>query len=100
MTFEDLKFKEHPDYPNNIQAKTFFNNGFGARVEGGSEFAGDGIDTFEVTVLQGTEEDADPCLYNPLCPVSIEHATKEVVEDTINDIATFEPYETHTRTDR
>jgi hypothetical protein len=89
MKFEDLIFFPHPDQ--GIEAFIFFPNRFGAQVSGGPGHLGDGETTFEVTVLQGTQDDHDIYLFNDLCDHSIPYATKEVVEEVINDIATFVP---------
>jgi hypothetical protein len=89
MKFEDLIFFPHPEQ--GIEAFIFFPNRFGAKVSGGPGHLGDGVETFEVRVLQGDEVSHDICLFNNLCDVSIPYATKEVVEEAINDIATFIP---------
>lgn len=94
MTFNELTFHSHPDHLSAVEALAFFPNGYGANVAGGLPFHGDGINTFEVHVLRGDENHFDYVFNNPICELSIEYADKTEVEEALNDIETFVPYET------
>lgn len=55
-TFKDLVFENHQVVPGGKQAKIFFDNGYGASVVGGGRgLYGNGISTFELAVIKGTE---------------------------------------------
>jgi hypothetical protein len=57
MTFNELQFHSHPAFPGAVEALTFFPNGYGAAITGKFPFKGDGINTFEIHGLIGTEDD-------------------------------------------
>lgn len=80
MRFEDLKFHPHEAAEGCYEARMFFRNGFGAQVEGGPLFQEDGINTFQVSVLQGDERD------NDIVDI-VSNATRPDVEAVLNEVS-------------
>lgn len=62
MTFEDLKFEQHKNWPDGVQAKVFFPNGYGSSVIK-SQFSYGGLEgKYELAVLKGANgSDFDLC---------------------------------------
>jgi hypothetical protein len=55
-TFNDLKFVKHPNFVSGVQAKMFFDNGFGVSVISGKGSYGYEEGLYELAVLKGTAE--------------------------------------------
>lgn len=94
-TFKDLEFENHSGGFGGIIAKIFFENGYGASVVGGGgnmpyglgELYGDGISTFEIAVLEGTEEEWNIC-YDTSMPINdvISYQSKEQITEILKEI--------------
>ena len=57
MNFTDLKFEPHPNYNNSgIQAKHFFDNGYGVSVVRFPGSYGFSENLYEVAILRGTKD--------------------------------------------
>jgi hypothetical protein len=57
MKFSDLNFQPHPVWFDGVQARHFFDNGYGISVIRSQYSYGGSEDLYEVAVLKGEEED-------------------------------------------
>ena len=84
MKFSDLQFNSHPNYPTNgVQAKHFFDNGYGVSVVKFPGSYGYGLGLYESAVLKGTEEESEICYDTEITSDVIGHQTEEEVEDLL-----------------
>jgi hypothetical protein len=84
MKFSDLQFNSHPCYPaSGIQAKHFFDNGYGVSVVKFPGSYGYGLGLYESAVLKGTEEESEICYDTEITSDVIGHQTEEEVEDLL-----------------
>ena len=90
MKFSDLNFQPH-SVGNGVQAKHFFDNGYGVSVVqftspygGGSYGADAGL--YELAVLQGLEEDWEICYDTVITSDVLGHQTEEEVEVLLYEI--------------
>ena len=90
MNFSDLQFQPHP-VAIGIQARHFFDNGYGISVVkfrgivgGGSYGYEQGL--YESAVLKGTEENWQICYDTPMTSDVIGHQTEEEVEELLQQI--------------
>ena len=87
MNFSNLQFNPHKNYPDTgVQAKHFFDNGYGVSVVSfpGSYGFRDGL--YESAVLKGTEENWNICYDTPITSDVIGHQTEEEVEVLLHDV--------------
>lgn len=87
MTFEDLKFKlDYPDMGDFVQAKVFFENGYGASViSNNSRFISlDGL--YELAVLKGNEDSWDLCYDTEITSDVIPYKSPEEVTELLQRI--------------
>ena len=87
MNFSNLQFNPHKNYPDTgVQAKHFFDNGYGVSVVSfpGSYGFRDGL--YESAVLKGTEEDWEICYDSVITDDVIGHQTEEEVEVLLHDV--------------
>ena len=79
-TFDDLKFNPFYD---GVQAKVFFNNGFGASVikHGSSYGSNEGL--YELAVLSGDAENWGLCYTTPITDDVLGHLTEEDVTENL-----------------
>ena len=90
MIFSDLQFQPHP-VAIGVQARHFFDNGYGISVVrfrgivgGGSYGYEEGL--YESAVLKGTEENWHICYDTPMTSDVIGHQTVEEVEELLQQI--------------
>jgi hypothetical protein len=87
MKFSDLQFNSHRNFPDTgVQAKHFFDNGYGVSVVSfpGSYGFRDGL--YESAVLKGTEEDWEICYDTVLTSDVIGYQSEEEVEILLHEI--------------
>ena len=87
MKFSDLQFNPHKNYPDTgVQAKHFFDNGYGVSVVSfpGSYGFRDGL--YESAVLKGTEEDWELCYNSVITDDVLGYQSEEEVEDLLRQI--------------
>jgi hypothetical protein len=87
MKFFDLQFNPHKNYPDTgVQAKHFFDNGYGVSVVSfpGSYGFRDGL--YESAVLKGTEEDWEICYDTVLTNDVLGYQSEEEVEVLLHDV--------------
>ena len=87
MKFSDLQFNPHKNYPDTgVQAKHFFDNGYGVSVVSfpGSYGFRDGL--YESAVLKGTEEDWEICYDTWITNDVLGYQSEEEVEDLLHQI--------------
>lgn len=81
--FKDLEFKNHPTL-SGIQAKMFFENGFGVSVVKSPLSYGGEKGLFELAVVKGTEEDWDLDYTLEVCKGDVlGHLTEQGVSDAM-----------------
>lgn len=90
MNFSDLNFNSHP-VGDGVQAKHFFDNGYGVSVVrfagmfgGGSYGFEEGL--YELAVLVGTEEEWEICYDTPITNDVLGHLTEEEVEVALYEV--------------
>ena len=84
MKFSDLQFNPHKNYPDTgVQAKHFFDNGYGVSVVSfpGSYGFRDGL--YEVAVIKGKEDDWELCYDTPVTSDVLGHLSEQDVEDVV-----------------
>ena len=87
MKFSDLQFNPHKNYPDTgVQAKHFFDNGYGVSVVSfpGSYGFRDGL--YESAVLKGTEEDWEICYDSVITDDVLGYQSEEEVEVLLHDV--------------
>lgn len=87
MIFSDLQFNPHKNYPDTgVQAKHFFDNGYGVSVVSfpGSYGFRDGL--YESAVLKGTEEDWELCYNSVITDDVLGYQSEEEVEVLLYEI--------------
>ena len=90
MKFSDLQFNPHKNYPDTgVQAKHFFDNGYGVSVVSfpGSYGFRDGL--YESAVLKGTEEDWEICYDTWITNDVLGYQSEEEVEVLLHDVENF-----------
>ena len=85
MIFSDLQFQPHP-VAIGVQAKHFFDNGYGVSVVSfpGSYGFRDGL--YESAVLKGTEEDWELCYNSVITDDVLGYQSEKEVEDLLHQI--------------
>ena len=85
MNFSDLQFQPH-SIGNGVQAKHFFDNGYGISVVRfpGSYGFRDGL--YESAVLKGTEEDWELCYNSVITDDVLGYQSEEEVEVLLHDV--------------
>ena len=85
MKFSDLQFQPHP-VAIGVQAKHFFDNGYGVSVVSfpGSYGFRDGL--YESAVLKGTEEDWELCYNSVITDDVLGYQSEKEVEDLLHQI--------------
>jgi len=87
MKFSDLQFNPHKNYPDTgVQAKHFFDNGYGVSVVSFPGSYGYEQDLYESAVLKGTEEDWEICYDSVITDDVLGDQTEEEVEDLLHQI--------------
>ena len=87
MIFSDLQFNPHKNYPDTgVQAKHFFDNGYGVSVVSfpGSYGFRDGL--YESAVLKGTEEEWEICYDSVITDDVLGYQSEEEVEVLLYEI--------------
>ena len=88
MKFSDLQFHSHPNLSAayGVQAKQFFDNGYGISVVRFKGSYGYEQGLYEGAVLKGTEEESDICYDTKIADGVIGYLTEEEVEDLLNEV--------------
>ena len=86
MIFSDLQFQPHPNIADGVQAKHFFDNGYGISVVKFKGSYGYEEGLYESAVLKGTEENWDICYDTPITSDVLGHQTEEEVEVLLYEI--------------
>jgi hypothetical protein len=85
MNFSDLQFQPH-SIGNGVQAKHFFDNGYGISVVRFNGSYGYEQGLYESAVLKGTEEDWDLCYDTWITSDVLGHQTEEEVVTLLQQI--------------
>lgn len=85
MKFTDLNFEPHPKW-DGVQARHFFDNGYGVSVIKSSHSYGGSEGLYESAVLKGLEEDWKICYDTPITDDVIGHQTEEEVEVLLYEV--------------
>ena len=86
MIFSDLQFQPHPNIADGVQAKHFFDNGYGISVVRFKGSYGYEQGLYESAVLKGTEENYEICYDTVIADDVIGHQTEEEVEVLLYEI--------------
>ena len=87
MKFSDLQFNPHKNYPDTgVQAKHFFDNGYGVSVVSFPGSYGYEQDLYESAVLKGTEEDWELCYNSVITDDVLGYQSEKEVEDLLHQI--------------
>jgi hypothetical protein len=86
MNFSELNFGDHPNW-DGVQAKHFFDNGYGVSVIKSSNSYGGGLGLYELAVLKGVEDEWHLCYDTPITDDVIGHLTESDVEKLLNEVA-------------
>ena len=85
MKFSDLNFEPHPNW-DGVQAKYFFDNGYGVSVIKSSNSYGGSEGLYELAVLQGLEEDWKICYDTPITDDVMGYLTTEDIDTVLNQV--------------
>ena len=85
MKFSDLNFEPHPNW-DGVQAKYFFDNGYGVSVIKSSHSYGGSRGLYELAVLQGLEEDWKICYDTPITDDVMGYLTTEDIDTVLNQV--------------
>ena len=88
MKFSDLQFHSHPNLSAayGVQAKQFFDNGYGISVARFKGSYGYEQGLYESEVLKGTAEESDICYDTKIADGVIGYLTEEEVEDLLHEV--------------
>jgi hypothetical protein len=86
MNFSDLNFQPHPVDAGGVQAKHFFNNGYGISVVKFRGSYGYEQGLYESAVLKGTEENWHICYDSVITDDVLGDQTEEEVEVLLYEI--------------
>jgi len=85
MNFSDLQFQPHP-IGNGVQAKHFFDNGYGVSVVKFNGSYGYKQGLYESAVLKGTEEDFQICYDTVIADDVLGYQSEEEVEVLLYEV--------------
>lgn len=82
MKFEDLEFVD-TDSPEGIQAKVFFDNGYGASIIKNAISYGHEQGLYELAVLEGNESKSNICYDTPITDDVLGHLNATDVAESL-----------------
>ena len=85
MKFSELNFQPHPNW-DGVQAKHFFNNGYGVSVIKSSHSYGGFEGLYELAVLKRVEENWKICYDTPITDDVLGHLTELDVENLLEEV--------------
>lgn len=85
MKFTDLDFQPHPSW-DGVQAKHFFDNGYGVSVIKSSHSYGGSEGLYELAVLKGVEKDWKICYDTVITDDFLEYQSEEEVEVLLYEV--------------
>jgi hypothetical protein len=85
MKFSDLNFEPHPNW-DGVQAKYFFDNGYGVSVIKSSHSYGGSDGLYEAAVLKRLEEDWEITYDTPITSDVLGHQTVEDIDSLLFEI--------------
>ena len=86
MKFSDLDFQPHPFWEDGVQAKHFFDNGYGVSVIRSRHSYGGSLGLYEAAVLKGTEEEYEVYYETPITDDVLGHQNEEQIDYVLSDI--------------
>jgi hypothetical protein len=86
MNFSDLNFQPHPVDAGGVQAKHFFDNGYGISVVRFKYSYGYEQGLYESAVLKGTEEKYEICYDSVITDDVLGYQTEEEVEVLLHKV--------------
>ena len=85
MKFSDLNFEPHPNW-DGVQARHFFDNGYGVSVIKSSNSYGGSEGLYESAVLKGLEEDWKICYDTSITDDVMGYLTTEDIDTVLNQV--------------
>ena len=85
MKFTDLDFQPHPSW-DGVQAKHFFDNGYGVSVIKSSHSYGGSEGLYELAVLKGVEKDWKICYDTVITDDFLGYQSEEEVEVLLYEV--------------
>lgn len=85
MKFSDLNFEPHPNW-DGVQAKHFFDNGYGVSIIKSSHSYGGSAGLYELAVLKGLEEDWEICYDTPITDDVIGNQSEQEIETLLQEV--------------
>jgi len=85
MEFSDLNFEPHPNW-DGVQAKYFFDNGYGVSVIKSSHSYGGSEGLYEAAVLKVTDDDWQITYDTPITSDVLGHQTVEDIDSLLFEI--------------
>jgi len=85
MKFTDLNFEPHPHW-DGVQAKHFFDNGYGVSIIKSSHSYGGSVGLYELAVLKGVEEDWEICYDTPIADDVLGHQSEQEIETLLQEV--------------
>lgn len=86
MKFSDLDFQTHPVWTDGIQAKHFFDNGYGVSVIRSRNSYGGSEGLYEAAVLKGTEGEYEVYYETDITDDVLGHQNEEQIESVLSQI--------------
>ena len=85
MKFSDLNFEPHPSW-DGVQAKHFFDNGYGVSIIRSSHSYGGSAGLYELAVLKGLEEDWEICYDTSITDDVLGHQSEQEIETLLQEV--------------
>lgn len=86
MKFSDLDFQPHPVWDDGVQAKHFFDNGYGVSVIRSHNSYGGSLGLYEVAILKGNEEEYEVYYETHITDDVLGHQNEEQIESVLSQI--------------
>lgn len=86
MKFSDLDFQPHPIWKDGVQAKHFFDNGYGVSVIRSRHSYGGSEGLYEAAVLKGNDEEYEVYYETPITDDVLGHQNEEQIDYVLSDI--------------
>lgn len=83
---KELNWQPHPYAVGGKHAKIFFENGYGVSILFGDMFYSNGVNTYEVAIIKGNEDDWDFAFDTPIADDVLGYLSMNEVQEVIKRV--------------